>query len=64
MGGRVEGQACEDPGARTHIGTSGNFIKLHTQASCNLKPYTGETMLGPYGPGISLKSHLHELSTS
>ena len=25
MGGRAEGQACADPGARTPIGASGNF---------------------------------------
>ena len=25
MGGRVEGLACADPGARTPIGASGNF---------------------------------------
>ena len=25
MGGRAEGLACADPGARTPIGTSGNF---------------------------------------
>ena len=25
MGGRAEGLACTDPGARTPIGTSGNF---------------------------------------
>jgi hypothetical protein len=25
MGGRVEGLACADPGARTSIGASGNF---------------------------------------
>ena len=24
MGGRAEGLACTDPGARTHIGASGN----------------------------------------
>ena len=26
MGGRVEGLACADPGARTHIGMSGSFL--------------------------------------
>ena len=26
MGGRAEGLACADPGARTPIGTSGNFV--------------------------------------
>jgi hypothetical protein len=26
MGGRTEGLACADPGARTPIGASGNFI--------------------------------------
>jgi hypothetical protein len=31
MGGRVEGIACADPGARTPIGASGNFSSsLHT----------------------------------
>ena len=28
MGGRAEGLACADPGARTPIGASGNFIPL------------------------------------
>ena len=30
MGGRVEGLACADPGARTPIGASGNFVRLNT----------------------------------
>ena len=28
MGGRVEGLACADPGARTPIGASGNLSKF------------------------------------
>ena len=28
MGGRAEGLACVDPGVRTPIGVSGNFVKL------------------------------------
>ena len=28
MGGRAEGLACADPGARTPIGASGNFLIL------------------------------------
>ena len=28
MGGRAEGLACTDPGARTPIGASGNFLNL------------------------------------
>ena len=28
MGGRAEGLACADPGARTPIGASGNFVFL------------------------------------
>jgi hypothetical protein len=28
MGGRAEGLACADPGARTSIGASGNFHNL------------------------------------
>ena len=28
MGGRAEGLACADPGARTPIGASGNFISI------------------------------------
>ena len=28
MGGRAEGLACADPGARTPIGVSGNFISM------------------------------------
>ena len=27
MGGRAEGLACTDPGARTPIGASGNFLE-------------------------------------
>ena len=36
-GGRAEGQACADPGARTPIGTSGNYLKLifHIKQSFN-----------------------------
>ena len=30
MGGRAEGLACADPGARTPIGASGNYIILFT----------------------------------
>ena len=30
MGGRAEGLACADPGARTPIGTSENFVYLLT----------------------------------
>jgi hypothetical protein len=30
MGGRAEGLACKDPGARTPIGTSRNFPSLNT----------------------------------
>ena len=29
MGGRAEGLACEDPGARTPIGASGNFLSIN-----------------------------------
>jgi hypothetical protein len=29
MGSRAEGLPCGDPGARTPIGTSGNFINQH-----------------------------------
>ena len=28
MGGRAEGLACADPGARTPIGSSGNYISI------------------------------------
>ena len=28
MGGRAEGLACADPGARTPIGASGNFLSF------------------------------------
>ena len=35
MGGRAEGLACADPGARTPIGASGNFNYLiFTDALC------------------------------
>ena len=29
MGGRAEGLACSDPGARIPIGTSGNLVLFH-----------------------------------
>ena len=32
MGGRAEGLACADPGARTHIGASGNLCTLNNTA--------------------------------
>ena len=31
MGGRAEGLACTDPGARTPIGASGNFLNKNRQ---------------------------------
>ena len=31
MGGRAEGLACADPGARTPIGASGNFHNIYEQ---------------------------------
>ena len=30
-GGRAEGLACADPGARTPIGASGNLLSCHSQ---------------------------------
>ena len=33
MGGGVEGLACADPGARTPIGASGNFLVVFFQIS-------------------------------
>jgi hypothetical protein len=37
MGGRAEGLACADPGAKTPIGASGNFIYYHSTISLNTK---------------------------
>ena len=34
MGGRAEGLACADPGARTPIGASGNFEKTEQMEDC------------------------------
>ena len=34
MGGRAEGLACADPGARTPIGASGNFLYFWKRVSC------------------------------
>ena len=34
MGGRAEGLACADPGARTPIGVSGNLF-FHFHFDCN-----------------------------
>ena len=36
MGGRAEGLACADPGARTPIGASGNYIIIKSR---NIKYY-------------------------
>ena len=33
MGGQAEGLACADPGARTSIGASGNFLYPHADFS-------------------------------
>ena len=38
MGGRAEGLACADPGARTPIGASGNFLWLR-----NCENHSGQT---------------------
>ena len=35
-GGRVEGQACEDPGARTPISTNRNFLLFSLSLSSGL----------------------------
>ena len=34
MGGQAKGVAGADPGARTPISVSGNFLKLHPQPKC------------------------------
>jgi hypothetical protein len=36
MGGRAEGLACADPGARTPIGASGNCKKVPIQSAFGL----------------------------
>jgi hypothetical protein len=45
MGGRAEGLACADPGARTPIGASGNFLHLafinYLKCSFNLDHSSG-----------------------
>ena len=49
MGGRAEGLACADPGARTPIGASGNLVI--TLDSCAINPpflITGEPILEFY----------------
>jgi hypothetical protein len=51
MGGRAEGLACADPGARTPIGASGNFrqfvdsscLDLHFCQNCPQFWFTGLT---------------------
>ena len=40
MGGRAEGLACADPGARTPIGASGNMIVFSLQTDYNLRSLT------------------------
>ena len=40
MGGRAEGQACADPGARTPIGASGNFLLPIKERIHRLSPTT------------------------
>ena len=44
MGGRVEGLACADPGARTPIGTSGNFHILDVLQSNSKATQTSSEM--------------------
>ena len=34
MGGRAEGLACSDPGARTPIGATGNLLSLSYVVKC------------------------------
>jgi hypothetical protein len=41
MGGRAEGLACADPGARTPIGASGNASKYHNYKDSTLKGHRG-----------------------
>jgi hypothetical protein len=38
MGGRAEGLACADPGARTPIGSSGNYL-YYQHSVCLLPPF-------------------------
>ena len=38
MGGRAEGLACADPGARTLIGASGNFLNKNLFCKAKLLP--------------------------
>ena len=40
VGGRAEGLACADPGARTPIDTSGNFYCIVQPARHQVKPWT------------------------
>ena len=67
MGGRAEGLACADPGARTPIGASGNLNSTHIFV-CGLvchnfmfsyivkrdSPITNEGLKGFVGNGIVL----------
>ena len=41
MGGRAEGLACADPGARTPIGASGNFFILPIPGEAKAKAMPG-----------------------
>ena len=45
MGGRAEGLACADPGARTPIGTSGNFpARVSAELPSNISPNPSEVI--------------------
>ena len=52
MGGRAEGQACPDPGARTPIGASGNFGPSVLRATSGLDEQLRETIILGIGPSV------------
>jgi hypothetical protein len=50
MGGRAEGLACADPGARTPIGASGNFSLCSSSTvlcECTSECGCGGELIGP-----------------
>ena len=45
LGGRAEGLACADPGARTPIGASGNFpAHVSAESHSNISPNPSEVI--------------------
>ena len=58
MGGQAEGLACEDPGARTPIGASGNFVQLCQKEILSLRTKF------QFGPKLNTKVAFNTTTTT